>query len=72
LAQLSLCSAADLAGGGCISAFKWNGGVDYKGKPWNESLPTDSAVCLLMLYELMLHERRIAMEQTFLPWCLEK
>jgi len=35
----------DLAGGGSISAFKWNGGAEYKGKPWNESLPTDSAVC---------------------------
>jgi len=34
----------DLASGGCISAFKWNGGGEYKGKPWNESLQTDSAV----------------------------
>lgn len=41
----SLFCSADLANGGCISAFKWNGGAEYKGKPWNESLPTDSAVC---------------------------
>jgi len=40
-----LLCATDLASGGCISAFKWNGGAHYKGKPWNESLPTDSAVC---------------------------
>jgi len=52
---MSLLCTADLASGGCISAFKWNGGAHYKGKPWNESLPTDSAVsshsvaCLVML-----------------------
>jgi len=43
--QLFICCVAGLATGGCISAFKWNSGADeYKAKPWDESLPTDSAV----------------------------
>ena len=47
-----LCYATDLASGGCISAFKWNGGREYKGKPWNDSLPTDSTVCTVVLFAL--------------------
>lgn len=35
---------SELGSGGCMSAFKWNGGGDFKGKPWEENLPTDSAV----------------------------
>lgn len=34
----------ELARGGCMSEFKWNGGSNYKGKDWDESLPTDCAV----------------------------
>lgn len=34
----------DLAKGGCMSDFKWNGGGNYNGKEWNYSLPTDSTV----------------------------
>ena len=33
-----------LGSGGSMSHFRWNGGGDYKGKPWGEHLPTDSAV----------------------------
>lgn len=35
-----------LARGGCMSEFKWNGGSSYNGKEWDESLPTDSAVVI--------------------------
>lgn len=34
----------ELAKGGCMSEFKWNGGGKYGGKDWDESLPTDCAV----------------------------
>lgn len=34
----------ELAKGGCMSDFKWNGGSSYNGKEWDYSLPTDSAV----------------------------
>lgn len=34
----------ELARGGCMSEFKWNGGSSYKGKDWDDSLPTDCAV----------------------------
>lgn len=37
--------SVELANGGCISAFKWNGGSEFKGKRWDDTLPTDSAVC---------------------------
>jgi len=36
----------DLAHGGCMSAFKWNGGAEYKRKPWDETLPTDSRILI--------------------------
>lgn len=36
----------ELAKGGCMSEFKWNGGSNYKGKEWDDSLPTDCAVSL--------------------------
>lgn len=35
---------ADLAKGGCMVEYNWNGGGFYNRKPWNEDLPTDSAV----------------------------
>jgi len=34
----------ELGSGGCMSTFKWNSGSDFKGKVWEENLPTDSAV----------------------------
>lgn len=34
----------ELAKGGCMSEFRWNGGSNYNRKDWDESLPTDSAV----------------------------
>lgn len=34
----------ELAKGGCMSDFKWNGGSSHNGKEWDYSLPTDSAV----------------------------
>lgn len=34
----------ELAKGGCMSEFKWNSGSSYKGKDWDDSLPTDCAV----------------------------
>lgn len=34
----------ELAKGGCMSDFKWNGGSSFNGKEWDYSLPTDSAV----------------------------
>lgn len=36
----------ELAKGGCMSDFKWNGGSSFNGKEWNDSLPTDGAVSL--------------------------
>jgi hypothetical protein len=36
----------DLACGGCMSSFKWNAGVEFKGKPWDETLPTDSRILI--------------------------
>lgn len=37
---------AELGSGGCMSTFKWNSGGNFKGKVWEENLPTDSAVSL--------------------------
>lgn len=34
----------ELARGGCMSEFKWNGVSSYNGKEWDDSLPTDCAV----------------------------
>ncbi|KAK8778323.1 hypothetical protein V5799_020331 [Amblyomma americanum] len=40
----------ELARGGCMSDFRWNGGSqDYRGKPWSDSLPTDAAIVLHLL-----------------------
>lgn len=36
----------ELSRGGCMSEFKWKGGGTYKGKPWGDDLPTDSAVIM--------------------------
>ncbi|KAG1648856.1 Transmembrane protein 209 [Nymphon striatum] len=38
-----------LASGGCMSSFKWNGGGTFKGKPWDEHLPTDSVIVMHQL-----------------------
>ncbi|CAH1977536.1 unnamed protein product [Acanthoscelides obtectus] len=39
----------ELAKGGCMSEFKWNGGGSYNEKPWNESLPTDCKIVMHLL-----------------------
>lgn len=39
----------ELAKGGCMSEFKWNGGGKYGGKDWDESLPTDCAIVMHLL-----------------------
>lgn len=40
----------ELARGGCMSDFRWNGGSqNYRGKPWSDSLPTDAAIVLHLL-----------------------
>ena len=41
---IAIAFLAALACGGCMSAFTWNHGGEFKGKPWEETLPTDSAV----------------------------
>jgi len=33
--------------------------MEYKGKPWNESLPTDSAVCSALLSYYLLADIRV-------------
>lgn len=40
----------ELAKGGCMSDFKWNGGSSYNGKDWDYSLPTDSAVSIIFSF----------------------
>jgi hypothetical protein len=35
---------SELAKGGCMSSFKWNGGGMFKGKAWEEHLPSDACV----------------------------
>ncbi|XP_032810333.1 transmembrane protein 209 isoform X1 [Petromyzon marinus] len=39
----------DLADGGCMSAFRWNGGGDYRGRKWDADLPTDAVMVMHML-----------------------
>ncbi|XP_058510929.1 transmembrane protein 209 isoform X1 [Ochotona princeps] len=36
----------ELSQGGCMSAFRWNGGGGFKGRTWDTDLPTDSAVIM--------------------------
>ncbi|KAL3289077.1 hypothetical protein HHI36_003519 [Cryptolaemus montrouzieri] len=38
-----------LAQGGCMSDFRWNGGGNHNGKPWNDSLPTDCSIVMHFL-----------------------
>lgn len=40
----------ELAKGGCMSEFKWNGGSSHNGKEWDYSLLTDSAVSCTCYY----------------------
>lgn len=39
----------ELCKGGCMSEFRWNCGGNFKGKPWDEHLPTDSAIVMHFL-----------------------
>lgn len=36
----------EIAAGGCMSDFNWNGGNSFKGKPWGEHLPSDCAILM--------------------------
>lgn len=36
----------ELAKGGCMSEYKWNGGSTYNGKDWDISLPSDAAIIM--------------------------
>jgi len=40
----------DLEKGRCMSEFRWNSGGEYKGKPWAEHLPTDSAIIMHLFF----------------------
>ncbi|XP_067928785.1 transmembrane protein 209-like [Watersipora subatra] len=35
-----------LGNDGCLAAFNWDGGAPFKGKPWEDHLPTDSAIVM--------------------------
>lgn len=39
----------ELTRGGCMSEFKWNSGGYFNGKDWEDSLPTDCAVRLIVI-----------------------
>ncbi|XP_077982118.1 transmembrane protein 209-like isoform X2 [Glandiceps talaboti] len=39
----------ELAKGGVMSDFHWNGGTDYKGRKWDQDLPTD---CVIVMHAL--------------------
>ncbi|XP_065574212.1 transmembrane protein 209-like isoform X2 [Artemia franciscana] len=39
----------ELAGGGCIGAYRWNSGGSFKGKDWDENLPTDTQILMHFL-----------------------
>ncbi|ELT90600.1 hypothetical protein CAPTEDRAFT_228955 [Capitella teleta] len=39
----------ELARGGCMSSFKWNGGGSFKGKDWEEHLPSDAYIVMHLL-----------------------
>ncbi|XP_038067904.1 transmembrane protein 209-like [Patiria miniata] len=39
----------ELASGGCMSDFRWNKGCDFKGRKWDEDLPSDCAMVMHML-----------------------
>uniref|UniRef100_UPI00358ECAD9 transmembrane protein 209 isoform X1 n=1 Tax=Myxine glutinosa TaxID=7769 RepID=UPI00358ECAD9 len=39
----------ELANGGCLSPFRWNGGGDYKKRKWHTDLPTDCAIIMHVL-----------------------
>lgn len=40
----------ELAKSGCMADYQWNAGSEnYRGKPWSDSLPTDSAIVLHLL-----------------------
>ncbi|XP_022081205.1 transmembrane protein 209-like isoform X1 [Acanthaster planci] len=39
----------ELASGGCISDFRWDRGGDFKGRKWDEDLPSDCVMVMHML-----------------------
>ncbi|KAF7997041.1 hypothetical protein HCN44_005318 [Aphidius gifuensis] len=58
---LELCNNQDylvkrikvLAKGGSMSEFKWNSGGSHNGKPWDTSLPTDTAIIMHLFSSYM-------------------
>ncbi|XP_011304655.1 transmembrane protein 209 [Fopius arisanus] len=42
-----------LAKGGSMSEFKWNSGGSYSGKPWDPSMPTDTAIVMHLVSSYM-------------------
>lgn len=49
-----MCPIIELAGGGCLSVYRWNGGGTWNGMAWNQDLPSDPQVynnnyCLYMI-----------------------
>ncbi|KAF6032943.1 TMEM209 [Bugula neritina] len=40
---------SDLGNDGCLADFNWDGGCAHKGKPWEDHLPTDSAIVMHLL-----------------------
>ena len=44
----------DLAQGGCIGLYNWDGGCSNKGKPWGEHLPSDAAVSNIFFSVILL------------------
>ncbi|XP_018331712.1 transmembrane protein 209 isoform X2 [Agrilus planipennis] len=43
----------DLTKGGSMSEFKWNGGCSFKGKQWDDSLPTDAQIIMHLFVSYM-------------------
>ncbi|XP_059486156.1 transmembrane protein 209 [Neocloeon triangulifer] len=39
----------ELASGGCMSDFRWNSGGNFNGKPWDDTLPTDTQIIMHFL-----------------------
>lgn len=39
----------ELNDGACMSSFRWNSGGSFKGKKWEENLPTDSSILMHLL-----------------------
>lgn len=38
---------SELAKGSCLTEYRWNSGGTFKGKEWNNELPSDAVVSIL-------------------------